>query len=115
MLLLLPQVSLAQHVPNNDIFVLTPQILVDALTANEAQIEMSTFSLLIFDECHHADKGHPYNKVMALYLDKKLEPGSILPQVQFIVDTCLLAIHTNYIISHCTTLQANMIILANCG
>jgi len=81
------KVSLGRLVPNNDVFVLTPQILVDALNEEQAEVDISSFSLLIFDECHHAVKGHPYSKVMAHYLDKKLEGSRSLPQV------CLVRLH----------------------
>ena len=42
---------------------------------------MSTFTLLIFDECHHTMKGHPYNSIMSLYMDQKLAKTTLLPQV----------------------------------
>ena len=75
------KVSLGRLVPNNDVFVLTPQVLVDALSEEHTEVDICSFSLLIFDECHHAVKGHPYSKVMAHYLDRKLEGGRSLPQV----------------------------------
>ena len=86
-----PQLSLAGLVPTYDIFVVTPQILVDAIKKDFTPIDISVFTLLIFDECHHTDKGHPYNKVMADYLDKKLEGDRNLPQVKLI---CLVMFHS---------------------
>ena len=85
-----PQLALAGLVPTYDIFVVTPQILVDAIKKDVTPIDISVFTLLIFDECHHTDKGHPYNKVMADYLDKKLEGNRNLPQVKLI---CLVMFH----------------------
>lgn len=53
----------------NDVIVLTAQILVDALKSR--RVSIADFSLLIFDECHHTDKGHPYNEIMLRYLGIK--------------------------------------------
>lgn len=61
-----------------DIFVLTAQILVNALTS------LQHFSLIVFDECHHATKKHMYNEILSRYLDLKMvDPtdDSQLPQV----------------------------------
>ena len=94
-----PDLSLCRIVPNYDIFVVTPQILLDVIDKDDAEMEIDAFSLLIFDECHHTDKGHPYNKVMAHYLDKKLEGReSILPQVNH---TWLVIFHNQYFARHC--------------
>lgn len=53
----------------NDVIVLTAQILVDALKSR--RVSITDYSLLIFDECHHTDKGHPYNDIMLKYLGIK--------------------------------------------
>ncbi|XP_018594053.2 antiviral innate immune response receptor RIG-I isoform X2 [Scleropages formosus] len=66
---------------NNDIIVLTPQILLNALNKGELP-SLSIFTLLIFDECHNTTGKHPYNMLMASYLDSKLnERGEPLPQI----------------------------------
>ena len=57
---------------DNDVIVLTAQILVDAL--KEGRCSITDFSLLIFDECHHTQKGHPYNDIMSEYLAVKFQP-----------------------------------------
>jgi len=45
-------------------------------------MDISTISLLIFDECHHTVKNDPYNKIMRTYLDKRFEDKNAkLPQV----------------------------------
>jgi len=68
----------------NDVLIMTPQILLNALDSNELQ-SLSAFSLLVFDECHHMKKRYPYNDIMArYYVDLKLarSPTALrLPQV----------------------------------
>ncbi|KAJ8269635.1 hypothetical protein COCON_G00122420 [Conger conger] len=66
---------------NNDIIILTPQILVNALTQKDLP-SLSVFTLLIFDECHNATGKHPYKILMNSYLDTKLsERNEPLPQI----------------------------------
>ncbi|EDO44279.1 predicted protein, partial [Nematostella vectensis] len=67
----------------NDVVVLTAQILLNALqNKNElSSISLSDLSLLIFDECHHTNKNHSYNKIMHQYIDLKLKKHKGLPQV----------------------------------
>ena len=69
---------------DNDIVVMTAQILVNALKGN--RVALSDISLLIFDECHHAQKEHPYNSVMEQYITLRLQQGSQheLPQVKLV-------------------------------
>ncbi|KAM6949144.1 antiviral innate immune response receptor RIG-I [Aplochiton taeniatus] len=73
--------SLDFVVENNDIIVLTPQILVNALVKGEVP-SLSLFSLIILDECHNTTGKHPYNMIMTRYHDAKLThtPGP-LPQI----------------------------------
>lgn len=48
----------------HQIIVSTPQVLLDAL--RNGYIHMARdISLLVFDEAHHAVKGHPYNLIMS--------------------------------------------------
>ncbi|WAR22433.1 DHX58-like protein [Mya arenaria] len=56
------------------------QILVNALKANKIK-SLSKFSLIVFDECHHSNKQHMYNQIMARYLDLKLREKDELPQI----------------------------------
>ncbi|XP_046873471.1 probable ATP-dependent RNA helicase DDX58 isoform X2 [Hypomesus transpacificus] len=66
---------------SHDVIVLTPQILVNALARGELP-SLASFSLLILDECHNTTGKHPYNVLMASYLDTKLSSGGPpLPQV----------------------------------
>ncbi|XP_062594919.1 ATP-dependent RNA helicase DHX58-like [Saccostrea cucullata] len=68
--------------PQFDVFVVTAQMLVNALTNQGVSIR--DFSLLIFDECHHCHGSHPFKQIMNQYMDVKLEQTdeeSQLPQV----------------------------------
>lgn len=65
-----------------DVFVITAQMLVNAMVKGDLRIE--SFSLIIFDECHHCHGGHAFYKTMIPYHDKKLEDPEeriLLPQV----------------------------------
>lgn len=74
-------VSVQHIIEDNDIIILTPQILVNNLN-NGAIPSLSVFTLMIFDECHNTSKNHPYNQIMFRYLDHKLgESRDPLPQV----------------------------------
>ena len=68
-------VSVEQIIENNDIIILTPQILVNSLK-NGTVPSLSIFTLMIFDECHNTNKHHPYNMIMFNYLDQKLGGSS---------------------------------------
>ncbi|KAL0970557.1 hypothetical protein UPYG_G00243720 [Umbra pygmaea] len=75
--------SMTVILENNDIIILTPQILVNALSQGEVS-SLSCFSLLILDECHNTTGKHPYNIIMSSYMDAKLRPQEdhqLLPQI----------------------------------
>ena len=76
--------SLKNIVELNDVVVMTPQILLNALDSGELP-SLSVFTLLIFDECHHTRKHYPYNDILSrYYVDEKLVDSRLsrsLPQV----------------------------------
>uniref|UniRef100_A0A8C0C8D1 DExD/H-box helicase 58 n=1 Tax=Balaenoptera musculus TaxID=9771 RepID=A0A8C0C8D1_BALMU len=108
-------VSVEQTVENNDIIILTPQILVNSLK-NEMIPSLSVFTLMIFDECHNTSKHHPYNMIMFNYLDQKLGGSSdSLPQVMGLTasvgtgDAKNTAEATEYICKLCASLDTSVV------
>uniref|UniRef100_A0A8C5QSJ7 RNA helicase n=1 Tax=Leptobrachium leishanense TaxID=445787 RepID=A0A8C5QSJ7_9ANUR len=73
----------ANFVKENDVVICTAQILQNALIhqSEEKHVEMTDFTLLIIDECHHTHKNGVYNKLMEEYLIKKLRGERNLPQI----------------------------------
>uniref|UniRef100_A0A0N4ZYI6 RNA helicase n=1 Tax=Parastrongyloides trichosuri TaxID=131310 RepID=A0A0N4ZYI6_PARTI len=58
--------KISEFLDNNQVIVLTAQILVDLLS--HKRIDMENISLLIFDECHHSmGDGHPYSTILSKY------------------------------------------------
>jgi dsRNA-specific ribonuclease len=58
------------------IFVMTAQVFLDNL--RQSVISMSQIALIIFDECHHAKKGHPYNRIMIEFFSESVQKPKIL-------------------------------------
>ncbi|XP_069607898.1 ATP-dependent RNA helicase DHX58 [Ranitomeya imitator] len=73
----------ANFVKTSDIVICTAQILHNALKSDskEKHVELTDFSLLIIDECHHTQKDTVYNKLMGAYMEKKLKGERKLPQI----------------------------------
>ncbi len=64
---------------NNHISVCTAGKLLDEMRRNMVQFHQ--LSLMVFDECHHARKGHPYARLMECYLDYREKKEGKLPQI----------------------------------
>ncbi|NWR63359.1 DHX58 helicase, partial [Bucorvus abyssinicus] len=73
----------AFEVKQSDVVICTAQILQNALLSREedTRVELTDFSLLVIDECHHTHKEAVYNKIMLDYLQRKLRGQQDLPQV----------------------------------
>ncbi|NXL59097.1 DHX58 helicase, partial [Chordeiles acutipennis] len=73
----------AFEVKQSDVVICTAQILQNALVSREedTHVELTDFSLLVIDECHHTHKDAVYNKIMLSYLQRKLSGQQDLPQV----------------------------------
>ena len=92
--------SLNLRLPMYNVFVLTPQILLNALQNGDVK-SLSEFTLIVFDECHHANKNHPYNGIMRCYFQEKQQRKVNLPQVRrvtvkFCYSECTLLFNTVY-------------------
>ncbi|XP_051994856.1 ATP-dependent RNA helicase DHX58-like [Xyrauchen texanus] len=70
-------------VRKSDLVVCTAQILENALTNMEEDkhVELTDFTLLVIDECHHTHKENVYNKIMGRYVEMKVRKENNLPQV----------------------------------
>lgn len=88
------KLPLRELTPKYDVLVMTPQIMQNSLLEYDVQ-SLGLFTLLIFDECHHTNKNHPYNGIMGHYIDEKLEAEkmnetALLPQVfSFVAFICV--------------------------
>ena len=60
----------------NNVLVMTAQIFLDLLI--HRYICLSQVNLLIFDECHHAKKRHPYRQIMQAFDSKRADHPKIL-------------------------------------
>nr|XP_039268603.1 probable ATP-dependent RNA helicase DHX58 [Styela clava] len=60
-----------QKIKENQVIVLTPQVLINELKrkSEESFVSFKDISLLLFDECHHTTKKHPYREIMNMLLD----------------------------------------------
>ncbi|WCJ29281.1 dicer-like 3 [Euphorbia peplus] len=64
-----------KEIAQRDVFVMTPQILLDAL--RKAFLNLEIVSLIVIDECHHATRNHPYTKIMKEFYRKSVTKPKI--------------------------------------
>ncbi|XP_011802477.1 PREDICTED: interferon-induced helicase C domain-containing protein 1 [Colobus angolensis palliatus] len=71
------KISFPEVVKSCDIIISTAQILENSLlnleNGEDAGVQLSDFSLIIIDECHHTNKEAVYNNIMRHYLMQKLK------------------------------------------
>ncbi|XP_030663986.1 probable ATP-dependent RNA helicase DHX58 isoform X3 [Nomascus leucogenys] len=67
----------------HDLLICTAELLQMALTSPEEEehVELTAFSLIVVDECHHTHKDTVYNVIMSQYLELKFQRAQPLPQV----------------------------------
>lgn len=67
----------------HDVVICTAELLQAALSSSEEEehVELTAFSLIVVDECHHTQKDTVYNVILSRYLEHKLQRRRPLPQV----------------------------------
>ncbi|XP_057602852.1 interferon-induced helicase C domain-containing protein 1 [Hippopotamus amphibius kiboko] len=88
------KITFPEVVKSHDVIISTAQIVENSLSNSEEGeddgVQLSDFSLIIIDECHHTNKEAVYNNIMRRYLKQKLknnrlkkenEPVIPLPQI----------------------------------
>ncbi|XP_014389648.1 PREDICTED: interferon-induced helicase C domain-containing protein 1 [Myotis brandtii] len=75
------KISFPKFVKSYDIIISTAQILENSLLNSEKGeddgVQLSDFSLIIIDECHHTNKEAVYNNIMRRYLKQKLKNNKL--------------------------------------
>ncbi|KAJ1363457.1 ATP-dependent RNA helicase dbp2, partial [Parelaphostrongylus tenuis] len=91
---------LREIVMEKDIIVSTPQLVVNMLNYTESEdtdlvrtpLDVTTFTLVVIDECHNAVKNSPYTVFMRichrLNFSHRIKPGSSLPQILGLTASC---------------------------
>ncbi|XP_061172835.1 antiviral innate immune response receptor RIG-I-like [Saccostrea echinata] len=106
--------QLSSLLPRYDIFVITAQMLVNAMDKKDLNVE--SFTLLIFDECHHCHGGHSFYKAMVPYHDEMqnglgdFHQQKILPQIVGLTASIGVgnAKTTEQTVNHVKTMMANL-------
>ncbi|ELW54964.1 probable ATP-dependent RNA helicase DHX58 isoform X2 [Tupaia chinensis] len=78
-----PRAGFGYLARQNDLLICTAKLLQMALTSPEEDehVELTAFSLIVVDECHHTHKDTTYNIILSQYLEHKLRRTRPLPQV----------------------------------
>ncbi|XP_028625044.1 interferon-induced helicase C domain-containing protein 1 [Grammomys surdaster] len=78
------KISFPEVVKSYDVIISTAQILENSLlnleSGEDDGVQLSDFSLIIIDECHHTNKEAVYNNIMRRYLKQKLKNNSLKKQ-----------------------------------
>ncbi|XP_061056739.1 interferon-induced helicase C domain-containing protein 1 isoform X2 [Eubalaena glacialis] len=71
------KITFPEVVKSHDVIISTAQILENSLLnleeGKDDGVQLSDFSLIIIDECHHTNKEAVYNNIMRRYLNQKLK------------------------------------------
>ncbi|XP_058571111.1 interferon-induced helicase C domain-containing protein 1 isoform X3 [Neofelis nebulosa] len=75
------KISFPEVVKTYDVIISTAQILENSLLNSEIGeddgVQLSDFSLIVIDECHHTNKEAVYNNIMRRYLKQKLKNNKL--------------------------------------
>ncbi|XP_026911429.1 interferon-induced helicase C domain-containing protein 1 isoform X2 [Acinonyx jubatus] len=75
------KISFPEVVKTCDVIISTAQILENSLLNSEIGeddgVQLSDFSLIVIDECHHTNKEAVYNNIMRRYLKQKLKNNKL--------------------------------------
>ncbi|XP_045335979.1 interferon-induced helicase C domain-containing protein 1 isoform X3 [Leopardus geoffroyi] len=75
------KISFPEVVKTYDVIISTAQILENSLLNSEIGeddgVQLSDFSLIVIDECHHTNKEAVYNNIMRRYLKQKLRNNKL--------------------------------------
>ncbi|ALC41053.1 Dcr-2 [Drosophila busckii] len=67
----------SEEIENHQVLVGTAQVMLDLFL--QKNMEFSSVSIVIFDECHHGTGKHPYHEMMRLF--ELAGPGAKLPRI----------------------------------
>nr|XP_048306647.1 probable ATP-dependent RNA helicase DHX58 isoform X2 [Myodes glareolus] len=78
-----PRAGFGLMARSHDLLICTAELLQLALVSpeDEEHVELTEFSLIVVDECHHTHKDTVYNVILSRYLEHKLQKAKRLPQV----------------------------------
>nr|XP_037857936.1 interferon-induced helicase C domain-containing protein 1 [Chlorocebus sabaeus] len=83
------KISFPEVVKSCDIIISTAQILENSLlnleNGEDAGVQLSDFSLIIIDECHHTNKEAVYNNIMRRYLMQKLKNNRLKKENKLVI------------------------------